>query len=626
MGAIVSPAEANVDSCPSSRVVAARRGRRCDRREEAGGGQNATGGSGMTGGGDRAVMDTVQQRLAFLSTQPFTWRSRPGPRRRRRPPLSASRATVTACVLSPDAVAERRVRVTVCGGGSFGSAMAFLLGSNGYPVTLLVRREAVAECINAERRNPRYFPADGDIRFPEAVRATTDVAEALRDCDSCCRTGDRAHRFSPPPRASSWHRSVPVRGVGVVAAVPSVAAADGISVGSVVRRRDVATAADGGGGGGARRDAATCPGGDAVVIGVQGVSIQRRCGGGGERRGEERDRRGRRHQRGTRIGHECHGGVGHTRLLGDAAAGAAAGRPFGHAGGTERRGRYLHDLLRRSESQPYLRLSSRARRAADPHSGDVSADGRGCAYGARAGAAHRRAVPRISAAAPRDDLPGVAERGRCVRGRRGAATAADRLDADAIRVGELAGKRGAGSMPSRAGNRCENGLCVPMKRECADVDEPIIALCGGHARMRVSTSIRRPAARQLRVPAYCQRVQQPRDVSRTSPLSPATFFRAGRLPRLGALRWPPCREPDLGGLMRDVGRGDGADDVEEEKVGGDASHGTWAVYMWGRGKDHRLGLLLTAPVAVDVMEPTVLPSSGIDRWYGALSARARVAQ
>ena len=63
--------------------------------------------------------------------------------------------------------------------------MAFLLGSNGYPVTLLVRREAVAECINVERRNPRYFPADGDIRFPEAVRATADVAEALRDCDLC---------------------------------------------------------------------------------------------------------------------------------------------------------------------------------------------------------------------------------------------------------------------------------------------------------------------------------------------------------------------------------------------------------------------------------------------------------
>ena len=48
--------------------------------------------------------------------------------------------------------------------------------------------------------------------------------------------------------------------------------------------------------------------------------------------------------------------------------------------------------------------------------------------------------------------------------------------------------------------------------------------------------------------------------------------------------------------------------------------------MWGRGKDHRLGLLMMAPMAHDVMEPTVLPSSGIDRWYGALSARARVAQ
>jgi len=80
---------------------------------------------------------------------------------------------------------EEARHVAICGGGSFGSAMAFALANNGHQVVLLVRRAEVAETINKERTNPRYTALVPGFRFPKLVRATTDPEDALKGCWLC---------------------------------------------------------------------------------------------------------------------------------------------------------------------------------------------------------------------------------------------------------------------------------------------------------------------------------------------------------------------------------------------------------------------------------------------------------
>ncbi len=66
--------------------------------------------------------------------------------------------------------------VAVLGSGSFGTALAALAASRDHDVTLWARSPDVAEVIEREHRNPRYLT---DIPLPPAVRATSDLAEAL---------------------------------------------------------------------------------------------------------------------------------------------------------------------------------------------------------------------------------------------------------------------------------------------------------------------------------------------------------------------------------------------------------------------------------------------------------------
>lgn len=66
----------------------------------------------------------------------------------------------------------------ILGGGSFGLAMAHVLGRKGVAVTLLMRNRLDAETININRRHPRYL---SDIEVPVPTCATTDEKEALRD-------------------------------------------------------------------------------------------------------------------------------------------------------------------------------------------------------------------------------------------------------------------------------------------------------------------------------------------------------------------------------------------------------------------------------------------------------------
>lgn len=66
--------------------------------------------------------------------------------------------------------------VTVIGGGSFGTTVAYLLAANNDTVKLYLRDEAVVNDINTKHENTKYAPG---ITLPTAIRATTDLKDAV---------------------------------------------------------------------------------------------------------------------------------------------------------------------------------------------------------------------------------------------------------------------------------------------------------------------------------------------------------------------------------------------------------------------------------------------------------------
>jgi glycerol-3-phosphate dehydrogenase (NAD(P)+) len=64
-------------------------------------------------------------------------------------------------------------RITVIGGGSWGTALAVIAGRRGHDVTLWSRDEEVVRAINAERRNPKYL---SDLAIPPGVNASLDLS------------------------------------------------------------------------------------------------------------------------------------------------------------------------------------------------------------------------------------------------------------------------------------------------------------------------------------------------------------------------------------------------------------------------------------------------------------------
>ncbi len=95
--------------------------------------------------------------------------------------LAWARAKAQAEAGEEDVLAATR-KVTVLGGGSFGTAMATLLARNkpSLDVVLLVRDAATARSINDKHVNARYLPTH---TLPPNVRASTDAAEALAGTD-----------------------------------------------------------------------------------------------------------------------------------------------------------------------------------------------------------------------------------------------------------------------------------------------------------------------------------------------------------------------------------------------------------------------------------------------------------
>ncbi|MDX5297678.1 MAG: NAD(P)-binding domain-containing protein, partial [Gammaproteobacteria bacterium] len=71
--------------------------------------------------------------------------------------------------------------VAVLGGGSFGTAIARIVGENGHPVRLWMRDTGQAEEIRTTRINSRYLP---DVILPEQVSPTTDIHAALKGADA----------------------------------------------------------------------------------------------------------------------------------------------------------------------------------------------------------------------------------------------------------------------------------------------------------------------------------------------------------------------------------------------------------------------------------------------------------
>jgi glycerol-3-phosphate dehydrogenase (NAD(P)+) len=68
-------------------------------------------------------------------------------------------------------------RVAIIGAGSWGSALAILAARAGHEVQIWSRNSAVVDSINRVHVNPAYLPG---ARYPESVRATGDLAEAVK--------------------------------------------------------------------------------------------------------------------------------------------------------------------------------------------------------------------------------------------------------------------------------------------------------------------------------------------------------------------------------------------------------------------------------------------------------------
>lgn len=73
-------------------------------------------------------------------------------------------------------------KIAVLGAGSWGMGLAKVLAENGHDVLMWTRPEDVelVEEINEKHQNSRYFPG---LVFPEAIKATTDMAAAIAGRD-----------------------------------------------------------------------------------------------------------------------------------------------------------------------------------------------------------------------------------------------------------------------------------------------------------------------------------------------------------------------------------------------------------------------------------------------------------
>lgn len=70
--------------------------------------------------------------------------------------------------------------ITVIGSGSWGTALAIMLGNNGHSVKIWARSAETVDALNQDRENKKYLP---HIKLPDAVVATHDRLEAVKDAE-----------------------------------------------------------------------------------------------------------------------------------------------------------------------------------------------------------------------------------------------------------------------------------------------------------------------------------------------------------------------------------------------------------------------------------------------------------
>jgi glycerol-3-phosphate dehydrogenase (NAD(P)+) len=68
------------------------------------------------------------------------------------------------------------MRAAVIGGGSWGTALASLLGVNGWEVVIWSHDPDVAVALGERHENPRYLPG---LPLPHSIRGTSNLEEAL---------------------------------------------------------------------------------------------------------------------------------------------------------------------------------------------------------------------------------------------------------------------------------------------------------------------------------------------------------------------------------------------------------------------------------------------------------------
>src|SRR5688572_25434737 len=98
--------------------------------------------------------------------------------------------------------ATAMVKVAVLGAGSWGTALAALIARHGHPTVLWGRDENVIAAIDRDHENPRYLPG---IALPATLRATTDLAGAMRDADLVLVVVP-SHAFAQSLRTLAPHR------------------------------------------------------------------------------------------------------------------------------------------------------------------------------------------------------------------------------------------------------------------------------------------------------------------------------------------------------------------------------------------------------------------------------------
>src|SRR5438874_2337268 len=69
------------------------------------------------------------------------------------------------------------MKAAVIGGGSWGTALASVLGNNGHETWIWAHDKEVARALTERHENPKYLPG---LPLPGAIRGTTELGEALR--------------------------------------------------------------------------------------------------------------------------------------------------------------------------------------------------------------------------------------------------------------------------------------------------------------------------------------------------------------------------------------------------------------------------------------------------------------